>query len=192
MRKRLSILLAASLLLVACGGDDDSSEPEQSGSQQTQTSEQTQPESGQDVTREEYIAKADKHCEGSNARARRLNQKTQAAVKSGDTDDERLELLEPILREGLEVQRKDRAAFRAIQQPEDDRPTIDRLFASYDESTTLIEQMLEAAEARDARRFAGAAKQVEQIQERSREIAQDYGFRECGSRNNEAAPSQSG
>lgn len=190
MRKRLAILLSASLLLAACGGDDDSgsADSDKPGTEPAQAQPEQDQKAGEDVTREEYIARADKHCEGSNARSKRLNERTQKAVESESDDRARLEALVPILREGLEIQTKDLAAFRAIAPPAEDRDEIDALFAAYDDRQDGIKKLLVVAEAGDVQGFAQAAKEQERAKLRARELAQDYGFKECGSGKSEAGP----
>ena len=61
------------------------------------------------------------------------------------------------------------------------RAAILRVQAAYREHLAAFKRVVEAAEAGDAARFGVVAQQRERLEKRVNQLAQDYGFRECGS-----------
>ena len=189
MRHRwAAILVCAALFLAACGGDDDDKEPA-AGTTDTRATTQSQADAGpadEGVTRAEYIEEADAFCKKANEEAKGLNERLKEASRGASSADEQLDAIAPILAEGYEVQRRSRDEFKEIPYPAADREVVQRLFAAFDAQTALVKQLLDAAEAGDARRFRAAAGQQDRLKQRARALAQSYGFKECGSGKNEA------
>lgn len=189
MRNRSAVLLlVAALLLPACGDDDNDSGSDGAGTQAT-TQTDTQPDTGaQDgsVTRTEYIAEADAFCKKANAEAKVLNERAQDAVRGATGTKAQLEAIAPLLREGYEVQARSREEFKKIEYPAADRAIVEQLHAAYDKQTALVAELRDAAEAGDAARFRSVSTEQNRVKTTARRIAQDYGFKECGSGKNEA------
>ena len=185
MRRRLTVVLvAASLFVAACGGDDDEgNEPAGQATTTTQTSEPetTPPPAQGNVTREDYIARADAFCRGADARAKASNERLKEAVEGARGEDAQLAAAVPVLRDGLEVQKRDTEEFQSIEPPREDAETIDGLHQIYDQRVAKVEEMLEAAEAGDAGRFGVLLEEANELKLRSRAIMRDYGFKQCGS-----------
>jgi hypothetical protein len=137
-------------------------------------------------SREEYIAQADAFCKERNAEAKERNAKLQEIATSAKSEDEFFEQATPELEEGLEWTRDGQEEFKDIEPPEADQETIDELVAATDEEIAVLEKVVEAVKQRDLERFTDLINEQENIDDRANEIAQDYGFKECGSGANEA------
>ena len=179
------ILLGAGLLLAGCGGDDDNDSGDGGSTSQATTQAETTTQS-ETVTREEYIAEADAFCKKANAEAKVLNERSREAVRGAKDAKAQLAAIAPILEEGYEVQRRSRVEFKKIEYPPADRAIIERLYAAYDKQTALVAQLRDAAEAGDLARFRRVTAEQVKVRTTARSLAQDYGFKECGSGKNEA------
>jgi hypothetical protein len=183
-RRFTVVLVAASLFVAACGGDDDGGD--EPAGQATTTTQASEPETttsapSKSVTKEDYIARADAFCRGADARARESNERLKEAVEGASGEEAQLAAAVPVLRAGLEVQKRDTEEFQSIEPPREDAETIDGLHQIYDQRVAKVEQMLEAAEAGDADRFGALLQEANELKLRSRAIMRDYGFKECGS-----------
>ena len=137
-------------------------------------------------TREEYIAKADAFCKERNAEAKKRNAKLQQIATEAQSEDEFFEKATPELEDGLEWTRDGQQEFKDIEPPEADKETIDKFVAATDDELAVLEKVVEAAKARDIERFADLANEQQNIDDRANKIAQDYGFKVCGSDASEA------
>jgi hypothetical protein len=137
-------------------------------------------------TREEYIAQADAFCKERNAEAKERNAKLQEIATAAKSEDEFFENATPELEEGLEWTRDGQEDFKDIEPPEADQETIDKFLAATADEIAVLEKVVEAAREGDIERFADLANEQQNIDGRADEIAQDYGFKECGSEANEA------
>ena len=153
--RRLLLASALSLTLVACGDSGPS--------------------------RAEYIAEADAFCKERNAEAKERNEKLQEIATAAKSEDEFFEKATPQLEDGLEWTRDGQEEFKDIEPPEADKETIDEFFAATDEELAVLEKVVEAAREGDVERFTDLANEQQNIDDRANKIAQDYGFKVCGS-----------
>jgi hypothetical protein len=137
-------------------------------------------------SRADYIAEADAFCKERNAEAKERNQKLQEIATAAKSEDEFFEQATPELEEGLEWTRDGVEDFNDIEPPEADKETIDEFVAAKEDELAVLENVVDAARERDVERFADLANEQANIGGRADEIAQDYGFKECGSGANEA------
>ncbi len=176
MRKLTKPLaVAGTLVLASCGGSDDD-----------KSDKTTATTAKAEVTRASYIAAADALCKKSNAIAKGLNQRAQAAVQSQSTDQARLKALVPILREGYKIQQRRVEELTAIPGPPADQASIDRLRGGFQRRTTLLGELVAVAEAQDVKGYTRVAAQQNRLQKKVLKLARTYGLKECASRNNEA------
>ena len=137
-------------------------------------------------SRAEYIAEADAFCKERNAEAKERNEKLQTIATEAHSEDEFFAKATPELEEGLEWTRDGQEEFKDIEPPEADQETIDELIAATDEEIAVLERVVEAVKQRDLDRFTDLINEQENIDDRANAIAQDYGFKQCGSGANEA------
>jgi hypothetical protein len=137
-------------------------------------------------TREEYIAQADAFCKERNADAKERNAKLQEIATSAKTEDEFFEKATPALEDGLEWTRDGQQELKDIEPPEADKEKIDEFIAATDDELAVLEKVVEAVRDRDLERFSDLANEQQNIDDRANQLAQDYGFKECGSEANEA------
>jgi hypothetical protein len=171
------LAVAGTLALASCGGSDDKKNDKTTS---TATTAKAQ------VTRASYIATADAFCRKSNAVSKTLNTRAKAAVESQKTDAARLTALVPILKQGYTLQTAQVKEFAAIPGPPADQATVDKLNGAYHRRTTLVGQILAAAESQDVKQYVSVTAQSDRLQKKVRKIAKAYGLKECGSRKNEA------
>jgi galactokinase len=138
-------------------------------------------------SREEYIAQADAFCEERNAEAKERNEKLQQIATEAHSEEEFMAKAAPELEDGLEWTRDGQEEFKGIEPPEADQETIDKLVATLDDEVAVLENVVEAVKQRDLERFTDLINEQENIDDRANEIAQDYGFKECGNEANEAS-----
>ena len=134
--RRISAFLAGALItgsvLAACGGGDE-------------------------VTKADYIKKADKICEASKAEMDKL----------GDpTTEEEFNALVP---KAIQIERDQIKALRALDTPKADGETLKSLFDQVEEATNRIEDNPSVLFSGTEDPFAASSK-----------AAGDYGFRVCG------------
>jgi hypothetical protein len=161
--RRVAILVGLTFGLAACGGGG-----------------------GDEVSREDFIAKADAFCKEQNAEAKKRNAKLQATATEAHSEAEFFNRAIPQLEEGLEWTRDKQEEFRNIEPPADDRATIDKLHDTIAEEIDQLERVVDAARDRDLEKFASLAEAQQKIDDRADAIAKDYGLKECGNDENEA------
>lgn len=179
MRRLATGSVAVCLLLAGCGGDDDTPE-DQSDTGTTTTRTAPAP------TRAEFIAAADAFCKRANTQAKRLNTRVTRAQQTAADAQSALRAMAPILREGLPFQRARTRALRAIDAPAADQATIDKYLDLATRQTKAIERLADAAKDADVKRFSTVAGEQGRLSKQSDALAKSYGFKECGSRRNEA------
>jgi hypothetical protein len=172
----VTVLLGAALALGACGGDDEDSSEKTT----TQAAPGTTAQSGDGVTRSEFIARADSLCEDANEDIARLNREARTAAEGASNAREQLEAVAPVYREAYALHRRSNAALSELERPPDDQETIERIRIAYDEQAALIGRLADAAEAGDTGRFRSISEELELAATKARGLAQGYGFRECG------------
>ena len=160
----LALTMSAALVAGGCGGDDD----------------------GGSVSKEDYLAKADAFCKKQNAEAKERNQELQDIATSAKSEDEFFEKVVPKLEEGLDWARDQQEAFAKIEAPAADKATIDKINAGNADELDKLEEVTDAARDKDLDKFTKLATEQQRMDDRVNALAQDYGFKECGSSNNEA------
>ena len=161
----LALTMSVALVAGGCGGDD-------SGSGER--------------TKEDYLAEADAFCKKQNVEARERNQKLQDVATSAKSEDEFFEKVVPELEDGLDWARDQQKEFADIEPPPADKGTIDKINATNADALGKLEEATDAARDRDLDKFTKLAEEESSIDDRANEMAKDYGFKECGSSNNEA------
>jgi hypothetical protein len=164
----LALTMGVALVAGGCGGDDDGGSGE--------------------VTKEDYIAKADAFCKKQNAEAKERNQKLQEVATSAKTEKEFFEKVVPELEDGLDWAREQQEAFADIEPPAADKATVDKMNDTNADALAKLEEATDAARDKDLDKFTQLANEESSIDDRANEMAKDYGFKECGSSNNEAEP----
>jgi hypothetical protein len=135
---------------------------------------------GGDVSKADYIAEADSLCKKLNDDAEKIGDELQQSVQGVKSEDELFEKITPKLEEGLDLTRNGVEDFKNIEPPEADRATIDKLHGEMDKQVTLLEDVVAAAKDRDAQKFTQIADEGEKADDRTNQLAADYGFKECG------------
>jgi hypothetical protein len=164
----LALTMGVALVAGGCGGDDDSGSGE--------------------VTKEEYLAKADAFCKKQNAEAKERNQRLQDAATSAKTAQEFFDKVVPQLEDGLDWARDQQKAFADIEPPAADKATIDKINATNADALAKLEDATAAARDKDLEKFTQLADEESSIDDRANKMAKDYGFKQCGSGANEAEP----
>ena len=173
---------AACLLLAGCGGGDDTPEDQpDAGTTPATTTTTVRP-----PTRAEFISAADTYCKRANARAKRRNARLVQAQQAATDEQGALRAIAPLLRDGVPFERARIRALRAIEPPPEDAATIDRYLDLASRQTRIVERLADAAKDADVKRFAEAGTEQIRLRKRSDSLAKRYGFKECGSRRNEA------
>jgi hypothetical protein len=184
MRTAMKRLAAGSavvcLLLAGCGGDDDTPEDQPDAGTTPTTTTVRQP------TRAEFISAADTYCKRANAQAKRLNARLVQAQQAATDEQGALRAIAPLLRDGVPFERARLRALRAIEPPPKDEATIERYLDLASRQTRIVERLADAAKDADVKRFAAAGTEQIRLRKRAESIAKSYGFKECGSRRNEA------
>jgi hypothetical protein len=154
------------------GADDGGSD----GGADSGGSESSAPASGGsgEVTKAEFIKKADNACADFRKRSAQLSAKvTQAAA----TDVRRVgRLLNQLADEADETL----ARFRSLDVPAGDEQTIDRYLAANRESIKAVRRTAEAFQSGDTEAATRLLQSGQQAGADTRRIAQDYGFKVCG------------
>jgi hypothetical protein len=162
----LTLTVGVALAAGGCGGDSGSGE----------------------VTKEDYLAEADAFCKKENAEAKERNQKLQEIATSAKSEDEFFEKVMPELEDGTEWTRDKQEEFANIEPPAEDKATIDKINAGNAEALDKLEEIMDAAREKDLEKFTQVAGEAEKIDDRTNQLAQDYGFKECGSDSSDAEP----
>lgn len=157
----------AALGFAGCGGDDGTETPA------------SRPADGQ--TRERFIAEGDALCARVNTKVEAYNARIQRAAGGSTSAAAKLEAIAPIFREAHQVQRQALREWQALEQPEDE-DVIDQLDTAYSEQAALVGRIADAAAAGDAAGVSSLSSQIELVRNRAKGLAQGYGFRVCGSR----------
>jgi hypothetical protein len=154
------------------GADDGGSD----GGADSGGSESSAPASGGsgEVTKAEFIKKADNACADFRKRSAQLSAKvTQAAA----TDVRRVgRLLNQLADEADETL----ARFRSLDVPAGDEQTIDRYLAANRESIKAVRRTAEAFQSGDTEAATRLLQSGQQAGADTRRIAHDYGFKVCG------------
>ena len=155
---RVLVLMFAALVLAAagCGGDDDEGDAGATGATGA---------SGGPLTREEFIAQADEICKQGDRAVNQEGSELFGGQQPSAAEVEQFanEILVPSLRDQA-------AGIRSLTPPEGDEDEIDAILAELESATDRIEEdpsLLQASEG------SGAFEEVNQM-------AQGYGFTECG------------
>jgi hypothetical protein len=156
-RLAITFMLAAGLVAAGCGDSG-----------------------GGDVSKEDYIAAADKFCKEQNEEANKRSEDLQKAVEGVESEDELFEKITPQLEDAAEFTKDGFEEFKDIEPPAEDKETIDKLHAEMTKQVDLLDDIVQAAKDKDTQKFTQIAEQGDQIDTKLNQMAQDYGFKECG------------
>jgi phage tail protein X len=175
MRRPVPFVLALlSVVLAACGSGNDGKNAATTGDTKAAP------------TRAEFIEQGDALCQKSNIRAKRQNTRVQAVAEAAPDDATGLAKLAPLLREGLEDQQADVRAFERLTPPAGEEKQARKIAGLYGEQTALLTKLTEAAQKGDVQGVNEALAEQQPLKERVGNYVHGYGFKECGSGNNEA------
>jgi hypothetical protein len=154
MRRLLGIAVVLAVACAGCGG-------------------------GKELTRTDYLAEAAKICGKFEARGLDINDRYQSLGTETHSENEFFAKAEPVLEEGLDLQRDQLGALRKLEPPAADRDTIDKIIAEAEKRNDMLEEVVGAAREHDAKRFTTLADDLSAEEARVREMSADYGFEEC-------------
>jgi hypothetical protein len=158
-RLALAFILTVPLIAVGCGDDSGG---------------------GGDVSREEYIAQADEFCKKQNAEAEKIGDELEQAATGVESEGELFEKITPKLEEGAQLTKDGVEEFKNIEPPADDQATIDKMYAEMDKQVALLDDIVAAAKDGNTQKFTQIAEEGETADESLNQMANDYGFKECG------------
>lgn len=119
------------------------------------------------LSKEEFIARADEVCADVNARTQELEQPRDPREFTR------------FARRAKAITEEAVADLRALEPPEDDAATIDRMIDNIEEAVNVLPEIGDAVAAEDFQRVQELGTQVQASAQQAQEIAQDYGFEEC-------------
>jgi hypothetical protein len=155
---RGAVIAVLGVLAVAACGDGDG------GSSGT-------PTPTAEVTKAEFIEQADALC-------RDFREATEEVTRTEPSSPE--EVADQVDRLATESERT-LEKFRALTPPAGDEDVLRRYTESIEESNALIRKLGDAAQANDASAVEAHSRDLQELAQRQRTLAQDYGFKVCGS-----------
>lgn len=173
MRTKLAILLALlslSTFLAACGDDEEPTD----ASASEEVVEDEEAAGGDTLTKEEFIAEGDAICAGLTEAGEQ--------VEAPETEDD----LARYLTELLDQAEAARDEFAALNPPEDGEEVHHELLDALETSMSTVEGAIAAAEDGDTVTVEDLLSQATEEGAAADEAAQEYGFEECGSTDDDA------
>jgi hypothetical protein len=128
-----------------------------------------------EVTKAEFIKKADQVCTDFRDKSAELEQKANKIPRN------QLDRLAPVLRELSDAADETFDEFDDLQVPAGDEQTIDRYLAANRSQIDVIEKTADAFESGDLKAATKLISSGQDAGNRTQQIAQDYGFKVCGS-----------
>lgn len=162
---RIAAICAGAAVIVVgvagCGGSDGSS--------------------SEALSKDDFIAQADAICAELDIASQESEDTFVSAYQEGD-----YETAANVLQEN---QDQTIAAFeevRALTEPEEDRATIDSMFALVDQQVEIVPGFVDAVRAGDEQTLNQLGNESDAINDQVNEIADEYGFVDCGSAGDDA------
>jgi hypothetical protein len=121
-------------------------------------------------SKEEFIEEADAICAANSDEADALEQPSDAP----------LEQLAPYFEEIRKIQEDEVQELEALEAPDEDADLLDDFLGTQRELATNFATMSESASSGDQDGFDSALVDATTVQSRATELAQDYGFENCG------------
>jgi hypothetical protein len=119
-------------------------------------------------SKEEFIADADAICAAKSDEADAIEQPTDLT----DTG--------PYFEQITEIQRDEIEEINALEAPEEDAETLEGFIGTQEELADIFVRLADSANAGDQAAFDAALADATTVQSRASDLAQDYGFRNCG------------
>ena len=129
-------------------------------------------------TKAVFIAQADEICRAGNAELAPFKRRSKALA--GDSPAEIRELLPPILRQAVVVERAWIAKLQALPTPSGDATTIAKWLTALNEAMTDARSVADAVEAEGLAAQQPATSAGEKAKTLARGLAQGYGMKVCG------------
>jgi len=133
-------------------------------------------DSGDALSKEEYIAQADAICAETSVKSDAAVNEFATAYQSGDFNS-----AADIIQETGVTTDAALADLKELVPPEEDQETIDSLFEVSDEQSALVADFVEAVRSGDDAAVQAVGVQADELDTQSNQIADDYGFVDCGS-----------
>ena len=158
----VAVAAALALGMGACGGDDDD---DGGGGGGATTNAQTTPASGDALSKEEFVAKANEICSDAQEEASKIESPSQ-----GNFDE-----LEETLVQSKEIAEAQQSKLEALTPPDELKSQVDELNRLSRENLAKLDETLEAARAKDATKVQEVLQSVDtsRIEELSKEIGAD-------------------
>ena len=122
------------------------------------------------LSKEEYVAAADKICAEADAAISALGEPTEENI------EEYVANAETIANEQL-------AKLRALKPPAVDEETLNHAYDLIEEQVGLAKQGVDALKSQNQAEFERINAEIQTVNAESDKIAQDYGLKECGNTN---------
>ena len=172
--RRLGIAATVLVCLLAaagCGGSSTST------ATQTVTVGHTQ-----ELTKAEWIAKADAICAETQEETAPLKAEANA-LKEAPENASTYQKLAEVLKAGTASIPKETTALRALEPPSGDQGIIQKMIGTVEANATLGESMADALENSDLGRFEALNEQAKENTIKAKGLAQGYGLKVCGADN---------
>lgn len=163
-------VFAALVVLGGCGGS--------SGETDTET---VTVGGGDELTKSEWIAKADAICAQEQRQEKPLKAEFESRRQEPEQSPEQLKALADTTRELLRLVSNEVGDLRQLQPPAADRETVEEMLMTVDGSVPLGEEFADAIEAGDSAEIEATAQRIEQNSAKGQGLAQGYGLKVCGS-----------
>jgi hypothetical protein len=129
----------------------------------------------EELTKTEWIAKADAICTEANEEANPIQDEANAMSEAPETAGT-LQKLGEILKSGIPSIANETAALRELEPPAEDKEIVQKMIGTVEANVTLGNSMADALESDDLERFEALNEQAEENTTKS----QGYGLKVCG------------
>lgn len=133
----------------------------------------------QELSKAEWIAKADAICAATKGETAPLKAEADALQEAPDNASTYQKLAE-ILKAGTASIPKETAALRALEPPAGDREILQKMIGTVEANATLGDSMADALESSDLERFEALNEQAQENTTKAKGLAQGYGLKICG------------
>jgi hypothetical protein len=133
----------------------------------------------QELTKAEWIAKADAICAATKEETAPLKAEANA-LKEAPENASTYQKLAEVLKAGTASIPKETAALRALEPPSGDQEIIQKMIGTVEANATLGDSMADALENSDLERFEALNEQAKENTTKAKGLAQGYGLKVCG------------
>lgn len=178
MFRSVALAVPAVLLLLAfagCGGGGSDSSP--STTTQTET---VTVESGQPLSKADFIARADAICSAAKEEVDGLDGEIQELSDSASSSSD-LAKLAGLFRKAADSTQGEVDQIRDLEPPSADQEIINQMLSTVDAEISQINEAADAVENSDEDELNVLGTQIKTTAAKAKGIAQGYGFKVCGS-----------